>query len=661
MPQSVTDDHLSRITSIFDDAVARYEKVHKQMGEELDFSLKQDHYEDEEGPTKTPERVQPRGRETKQLINHVIAQVSESKFYFDVKSVDYDPQNDELADVAKGAIEHVVYDPDKDLEGCRDRAITSAVAARMGYVAVEFEPAQGQFGEIMFRSGDGRRLMWAEGFQNPHDPRCPWVLEVGLVSIEEIENKKGWTDNKDLQPDDDYLTPTPLRDDSTRQVDFRGNRVPDFDAKQGKVVVGWLYERNVNETKKVDRRLEPLPVGKRFMKCMDCGEESPPEDTFGMELPEMDVCDACGGTAERQEAMLESDLKLANRKGKRMTIFSPTQKRIFLKKPGWPYDIPTVPFAVYKWEEHPCDPFGASLTYEHWTMQLAADMITRLGLEHMMLAKPYYLSQAGSLKDYRGDDWAFAPEQGLWITYNGTLAADKALGMVQAAGLPPAWGALDKSVQSRFGAHTGTSDLGLTQQDSKDIPASTIAQYIEQGELPVRHLVARIRRSDSMLVRLVYHLIKETWTDARWVEYQGNDGMRQHALVSADNLPDFNIQVTANPEPARLESMEIQEWVQFMQLGGPEQEFVARRLQIPIAEIRRLQEAQMERQAQMQQQQMAMQQQQAQSQMQQMAQQGQMQMQGKSLDHKNRLEVEQLKADARNGAMVERLLGGSGG
>jgi hypothetical protein len=194
--------------------------------------------------------------------------------------------------------------------------------------------------------------------------------------------------------------------------------------------------------------------------------------------------------------------------------------------------------------------------------------------------------------------------------------------MIQAAGLPPAWPALDQAIRNTFSAHTGTSALGLTASNSKDIPASTVSQYIEQGSITTKQLLARIRRSDTVLIQLIYHLIRAEWTDARWISFQGKDGAWQAQQVRGDDLPGYNIVATSNPEPARMDAEEIGGWMQIVQLPAPHREFMARRLGIAMSEVRKLEEAErMEQHTQMKMQASAMlqaQQEQAQAAMQKM-------------------------------------------
>ena len=131
----------------------------------------------------------------------------------------------------------------------------------------------------------------------------------------------------------------------------------------------------------------------------------------------------------------------------------------------------------------------------------------------------------------------------------------------------------------------------MSPQRSRDIPASTIAQYIEQGEIPVQHFGARVRRADTPVMNVIYHLIRKTYTEARWREYQGADGAWKARLVQGDALPNLNIVVSANPEMARMAQDDLQAWTQFVAAPPAAREFIARRLNIPISEVRKLQEA----------------------------------------------------------------------
>lgn len=583
---------------------------HKAMGEELDFSLKLAHYEDDNDEGKSARRLKPRGQELFNLIRHKAGQISKAKIHLDVRPVDdqYDP---DTADVAKHAMEWELFHPQKGYEDKRDRMVMGALSARMWAIGADFNPALGPFGEIVFRNIDGRDLMWAPGFDSPHDPECPWVIEQFRMRVEDGKNKKGWRNKESLFGDDGTFSKGPtggdasLRPGQTRLAG--GNNAPELQGSgETEYFTGIrLWERNIKETEAREEAYRDLDPEEQYMQCGSadgggCGWRSDTMEQLKLdELPEVHpgMCPECGSDAYRVDAVAVEDQVLIYPNGK-LTIAAPLSG-VILHIGDWPYELRTVPVCVFRSYIHPVDPMGQSDTRLNWTMQIAADVTLRLGLEHMMLSKPYQVMPEGA-KDYLGEPWEARDDQGLMI-YMGTDAMGQTPHLLQGNGLPPAWNTLHQAIQGVFKANMGTSDMGMTPTQTRDIPVGTIQALIQTGEIPVDHHIEQLRRAESPFFGALFDMIRATYSTARMVRFQNDNKQWDVLTLRGADLPNFDIVVTASPEQSRLAKEEIEALQIFAQTPAPYREFIAKRLNIPISDVRKIEEAEaLEQQKQMQ-------------------------------------------------------------
>jgi hypothetical protein len=576
------------------------------------FALKLDHYYNKNTRAGIAidelERVQPRGRQLKKLVKKIAGQILKQKIYLDVRPQDNEALEPEEAEGAKDVIQWHLYHPTLGYERVRALMVLQAVAARMSAVEVEYDPDIGPFGEIVFTWRDGRSTMWADGHETPHDPRCRWVCIALRMRRSAIEAMEGWKNTKDLRGDNGYLNGgRQSKNLANLDLGTSGDspEVRDIDSENSDpyVTVVKMWERGVRDTVKREKpgSLVELAKADQYMKCVGCDDRSQTAGQSGETLDEFGVCKQCGSLTERQDAEVVDENVLAYRKGRRFTIFAPYEKREFVHLKKWPHDTSEIPLIAFQFDPYPGDPVGGSITFDHKTMQSASNMLLRIGLEQMRLAKPYVGMPTGAM-DFRGQVWEFGDWQGLGIYFApDTPLSERQIQMVQGSGLPNGWTQMDQSLDAKFQSNTGAADISLSSAQSKDIPASTIAQYVEQGDIPIDEATSRLRMDETPAMQALYEIIRDTYTPARWREFQGEDGAYHSALIAADHLPSINVVVTANPETARVELEELQAWSTFAQQPPAFREFFAKRLNVPISEVKHLEaaeRAQMEKQQQ---------------------------------------------------------------
>ena len=582
------------------------------MSEELDFALKQNHYLDDTGLEKDPGRVQPRTRELLQLIDHKAGLRARSGLYFECLPIDRqgDPQQ---AEIVKAAIKWELTHPEKFYEDTFETVYLGAACARMWAAALDFYPEIGPYGEILPREVDGRNIMWAPGYRNPHHPACPRFIEIARMPLAAIqamaksaERPWGWNVPDDLRPDDGYqeLKPRgPALDGTPGMVSLQADPQPGppGDPDDELATVMKLWERGVGDGAMRERRRgyrEVKPEARR-MECQTCDYESEPQGS-GPLLPEMmpGSCPECGGDLER----IDAKVKLKPMARERLTILLPIQ-RAELAYGEWPHRLSVLPYMVFVGKPHPAEPIGQSETSENWTMQLASDMSIRLGLEHMQLAKPYHMIPRHGVEDARGEPWQFGDWQGLGIFYTGDMPP-QGVHTLQANGLPPAWGILDQRIEARFQANMGRTDIGLSPAQSRDIAVGTLRQLIESGEVPMDHQIQRFRRAQTPFLNALYQLIRATYTPERLRRMQLGPEAWGMALVSGKDLPAYDVVVTAEPTLAQISAAELDNLVRFASAPPPMRRFLAETFNIPASRIAAYEQAEREWQEEQRRQQM---------------------------------------------------------
>jgi hypothetical protein len=565
------------------------------MTSELDFALKLAHYDDDYGQARDPGRVQPRGRELVQLLEHKAALVARSGLYFDLLPVDqeHDPV---LAEMGKWALRWELFNWEKRFQECEDNVVMGALAARHWAMKVEFDPDLGPYGEIVFREVDGRTYAWADGYQSPHDPQCPWFTHWERVPVKTVEGMEGWNGTSNLVPDDGEQISKAKSGATTQSgaVAFRPDpdpAAPDMPDDQLMTVVT-LYERNVKEFVRHERGFRVLRADERYLQCVQCGYKSLPQADeqadLAREVP--GGCEDCGGDLERIDSVVAERKEPKWPGGKRMTIFAPLQPEVrIFKERGWPLGIRALPFMFLAVKPHPSEPVGQSETSTNWTMQVSSNWMMRMGLEMMKLAKPYYLLPRVGIEDAVGQKWQFGDDQGIGIFYTNDTAP-AGVQTLQGSGLPTAWNVLWEAIQGNFRANMGSTDIGLTPQQSRDIAVGTIRELIASAEIPVDHLIRRLRRARTVFFNVIYQMIRKTYTPARWTRLLGPDGEWRVMELYGAELPDYDVHVTAEPDLAEIKSDELQNLIEFASAPPPVQEFIRELKNLPISAVRRLQE-----------------------------------------------------------------------
>jgi len=591
-----------------------------QQTRELAFAQDSDHYADEVGNQKQPGRVKPKGRQTFGVIRHKSGQFARSELHLQVIAAQYGA-NAKLAAAAKAAIVNRMTNPEVRFKQIREACAIGALSARQWAYKWEYDPL---CKKVLASLVDGRTIGWSAGYQSPHDPRCPMFFEAFRMATSEARNKKNWKNNKDLNGDAGESTIShsnlPAGDVDLQPAAVPALRPSTIDTY---TTVVYIWERGYKSQSRNYKpgTLNELPDAEKYLACMhpdgtgcgyvsqkagdlvDEGELEKPTDLVDMttgpdgeDQPIAGGCPDCGGDLHlvshtEQEYVSNSDNTL--------TIFAPYEGpdgEILWSGP-WPHNTTTIPYVIYTCYLHPGKSMGQSETSLNWTPQLAHNLVMRLGLEHMLLAKPY-MSVPRSAVDYQGRRWEFGEDQGLGI-YHDPMSPPGQVAAVQALGLPPAWSTLEGRLDAVLMRDLGSSDFALSPDQTRDIPVGTMQIQQQEGEVPVLAQTARWQFEDGVGLGTCFEIMQATMTDEELLQVQGDDGQVTPSMIRVSSLPKMNVVVTTDPNTLAIRTQDLDALMKLGQMPRPLRRFAARRLNIPYEQVLQLEkdeDAEMQRQ-----------------------------------------------------------------
>lgn len=506
--------------------------------------------------------------------------------------------------MTKQVIEGVIYDPEVFWESILDKVALCGIAGRIGVAAVNFEPDIGPFGKVLPRWVPSDGVAWHPSFDNPHDLRNPLFYEWCKWDLKELKGVDGLKNLEELKPDGGVAASdsSPGSITGATTLARSGGSALQDSSEIEYVTVVYKWERHVREMQ--DRPDEFAPK----LSCAACGHSeeapapAPPEPLTDPALmmegaaapseedgpassspcPECGEPMALGGEMPQEEAFPG---------GKRLTIFAPLCG-VELYCGGWPQpSARTFPFMVFVPDPFPGDPVGGSLTMDHRSNQLAIDMLMRIGLEHMQLAKPYIGLPDGGVWDYQHEPWEFREDQGLGIFYDPAQPGD-GIRLIQASGAPPALISMYQMFVGSISSNSGTGDPALNADQIKGTTASTLAQAIETGEIPVDHIIQMFRRALTPFLGVILDIRRDTITPEEAIRYAGEDGQWLFQYLTSQDIPNADVILTAEPELQQVDQGKVETLMKFVQSVPPEfYQEVGTLMRIPITTIRRLEEA----------------------------------------------------------------------
>lgn len=562
------------------DAIFRLEKhwrpIHDAVTKRVEFLLDGKHYEDDgaDDYTMSSRTVRWVGQETKHVYRHVKGVVGRPASRI-ARPVD-DEGDAELGEVAVSLLEAETENPAKEFEDTIEDVIGSAAAGGYGVAWLDFLPNEGAWGEIIATCDDPRNFMCDPRVRSVHDPRCRRVVRIVRMTLGEARERAksgGWKPDVVAK-----LKPDPGRDlqslyANTKSSDGlihlgRTDSGSDQYDDEDEFTCYYIWER-VNGTTRTQREFKPFDDSERYMRCHTCGYRSANEgdlkkaDKLVGELPDSleGGCPECLQRMEADPTLMQQgygDLKRVDGEELRQEMLAYPEGRLVIIAPyagvreslfddSWPWKLRSYPCMFLPYSRHPFRMIGPCITDDNWWNQTATDFLMRLALERLLNTAPVWVSPLDGLEDAQGNRFEFSDDNGWNAYYTGTDMPRIAL-LGGDPGIPAVWGPAYQYARQGLTTHTGISDFSLAEGQSRNIPASSVKQQIQQEEVPQADFRRRTLRQRSLFEGVLYDMIRATYPPERILRLRGSDGQYYLRQTAASDMPNYDFWLDDNPE-----------------------------------------------------------------------------------------------------------------
>jgi len=533
-----------------------------------DAFLAGDRYEDDHGAEQRDRRLsQIRGQEIQDTVRHVVAATMLAQRSMLARAIDQDTDEDQ-AEIEVELVQNEMSNPWKDFEGCLYEAVQSAREMRLGVVWMDWESNLGPFGEILYRSIDPRRIMWDQGFRDPHHPMCRRLLERRRVPVDWVYKNFPGTESW-IKPDKDRVDPRERKRDEIPLVRLGDNHTlePMRAVNDNRVELWLLWDKDdpTVDKREAEADLE-LAEDERYMVCTNCKKyrslmqgELQEQGKIEGGLPRMiedscPVCSALGesGTLKRIDTRANEEHIKSYYGGRRFTIFSP-----FNKGPDdgvvWDGDWPvpsarSFPGLFIQSYVKPGKTIGPSDVQLMWDQQLASDNLRTMALQRTYENRVYWEIPAVGFNDYMGRRHVMRDDQLNMIfrdmskaNFGGEIRIHAAPSF-DAAG----WSVAFNATQAALLQYRPKVDFGLTPESTKDIPVGTVEALERQGSVPIADFNKRLGQAISKFAGVLSDYVHATYTPQR-ISRLNMEGVEIAARMWGRDLPNYDFVIEINP------------------------------------------------------------------------------------------------------------------
>jgi hypothetical protein len=549
-----------RVRDLYSNHIKFWNPYREARRKEAEF-LEGDRYKNDHGVYNKDRRlIQIRGQETQDTIRHVVGRATEKPRTVEARPVDIDTDPD-TGEVAASLVEWELSNPWKGFEDCFEEALIDSRERRIGLVWMDWDPTCGPYGEILYRFADASRFMWDPSY-HPHHPKCDWLIEEKRLNVDLAREtyKAPW-----LEPDRGMFSPAGSIQPGTPILENPGGdriagTASDYRDDQVTLWLAWFKNDRTKAKQKKEVDYLELKPDDRYLSCVSgCGYRSPTQgelrikDQVREELPELvpGGCPVCSGDLDRIDATSEAAETLAYSRGRRLTIVSP-----FCRRSGdedavydgkWP--IPTArsfPLLVLTAYAKPGFPMGPSDTTLMWDQQIASDQLRTMAIQRVFEHRNFWVLPRAGIVDHKNKRYMMRDDQSNVMYRDASVMGPLDIQMFNGTGLDPSFPVVFGIAQQALVQYRGVADMGLTQENSKDIAASTVSQLTQMGEIPVAHYNRRKNRELSKFYGVLWDYIRATYTAERIarLRIEGTDVV---ANLSGDDLPNFDFAIYDTP------------------------------------------------------------------------------------------------------------------
>lgn len=604
-PDHPPDNIAALVVSLHRDSCDCNRERFEAQQQELAFSLRFRHYKYDKGRQTDQRQAQPHAPELFSLQRYKAGEILAGDEYIECRPQNPGDDNPGVAENTKIALESSLFDPQLGFPRARRRAVIGMLAARAWIVAADAVRGIGKYGEeVVYRTLPRWRFHIAPGWQDMHDLTCPWVIEETDMRLGDIRRMgvQGWTNVEKVRADGHaqgrpvfgaVSQGPPLG--ASNQVDLTakgsGDGARPSETDTALVLKCWFRK---------DDELEERPGTPRTLErdyhvqtCPLCGHTTEP----GPSQPpdeHVEMCPGCGAAPLMDTTeVVDVDLFEKYPNG-RLVIVAPgtidgeTGAPVKLYDGPWPYKMRSFPYAHYRCYEDPIEQEGQSETSIHWWSILILNGIRRFGWEQMRRNVDLMIALKGALEDAQGRPWSFNDLHGqvAWVKDVQSMQGVK---HVQGSGVAPGLLQFHEMMLAPFRSATGTQDLALSPEQSRDIPVGTIQQLSRVGNVPVRQHREMIDEENSIFYGVVLDMLVQCWGPARWMETLGPNGVYELKELRQAALSSLKVVVSAAPSLSDIRSEEIGNFKEFVatMASDPAAGILLARLQsIPMSLVR---------------------------------------------------------------------------
>jgi len=553
--------------------------IHKAQDDHIKFLIDGEHYDDgpsssgSDGIEKDRRAARWVGQEAFDVWRHEFGAVRSQRSQCYAKPLD-EGGNEDLGEIAVAVVNSHLEDPMVMWEDTVDDVVGSASACGVGWARVaDFDSDDGPFGVVFDESGDPRQFMWDPRAKSIHERRCRWVIIRCRDTVRAALTKKGWKASvvKKLRADNGFTSKF-ARQIETADKWMRSGPVANQGINSDEVHLDDEFTYYQIWERLPGTRMKPVSYrefdpGERHLQCPDCHWRSGTQDELAtdmeddaLQLPETAVgpCPQCGSTSglKRQDAeVMERSVKGYPRFNVTVVCpYSGPKECIFDDEPEIAYR--SYPFMHLTRFRHPTRPVGPSLASLNGWNQVCVDLIMTLAVERLMDSAPIWSVPDDGVTDIFGQSFEFTDENGRVLKREPQIGAGQ-IELLEGTGIPSTWPAVYANAMNALTSRTGITDFGLGESQSRDIPAGSVMQQIQQQEIPLGHYMKRIAREIARAYGLIFDALRETDSPEKLNRLRQADGSYYMTAYPLMDLPNFDFYLDTDDEPTALDDKKI--------------------------------------------------------------------------------------------------------
>lgn len=592
----------------FESDVEYYRTWHEQIPEEVEFVLDQVQYRDDMGHTLDDEDAQAKDTTLLNMARRKWSQIAASPTYINCYPVSQDGNDPLAAERTKWGLEHEVYNPAKMYRRKRRRAIIGCVVGRVWYLSAEWDS---DLREVVYRTKAPIDVFPAPGWQDLHDPQCPYVKVRDEITVDEARNlarRYGQLTEEEIleiESDADAADSKGASKPSSRipgMVNLRnmGEDGPGSSRRNTVQVLTSMY-RGDPERAVLEEELDPedLSSDEQFMRCWTCEYETKdhPTQEDGSFPDTGEPCPNCaakvqseGGdpdTAPKMEAVRQLQpwrTEIKYPRGRWIVVLPNSRKCIYDGE--WPYKKPndqgtlrSFPLAQFRIYDDPRHAIPHSDVSWQWNQQALATYMLQWAVDQMRTSGRVIFLPYRGIVDERGRAWQMSNRIDQIAFVKDPMMAN-AVKDFQPRGLPDSWGLLYSQLVSGFKSNLGTGELGLGPEQSKNLPVGTVHAIMESGDIPTDDATGMIRDEEGLFLGVVADMLQCCWDRNRWVRYLGQDGQQAYEYFSGADLTAVDVMITGDPGFDVLQSAKLDRMAAWFKMTPPQRKLAGELLNL---------------------------------------------------------------------------------